>query len=276
MKNFGKILKELGLTLLGAVLLLLVLIYLNVSSKYVETFMGLGIKIEIWLIFYLVSISGLAILIGSVILFLILRINNIVEVFTEFKDIFNQWKFKEFIVNESDFPPPTEEKIVFGVDFGITGGETAESNEYRAKLRNILTNKNIKHVIYICTRSSDQGEGETMLNINSFLDKIKNDSEYSTAVKEKMQIYLIRTDFSQPRISIVDHKVLYQPCLIGSDNFNNLIKDIAIKIDDDVFARGLEKELVQFQKPQEEILKKLGFKRVNDRGLNDMEPKIRG
>lgn len=169
-------------------------------------------------------------------------IDNFNNSISAFNEIANYWKFKDLVVDSSDYIDK-KEMIVFGVNFSLTGGNSSESD---------LTRKNLlkkNRITYICTPLIEEDYPLILDNIKMFLQKVNYDK-----IKGKIEIYRRKDNPLNARVILYDRNLgLYQPRFPGSDEFRSQIRHFAIKIDDEITIQKLHIFIDKMKSESEKI-----------------------
>jgi len=165
-----------------------------------------------------------------------LRIENIVHYLEDFEEGVNHWKFRDYVkdVNESIIPSEIHGKyIVYGINFS----KTADNDEERKKLVEIIENDRVNEIIFVCVHSE---VSYIENNVKTFLEYV-NKETYNKMVKvineerlQRMRIYP-RKDYSVHNaiITIVDDDFLLYQLRYRDDrdkDYNSIMSNLAIKI----------------------------------------------
>lgn len=138
------------------------------------------------------------------------------------------WKFKDLVVNINDYiniSYPTEEMIIYGVNFS----KTANDPEEQESLLKILSQRDFKKMTFVCTVHDKDKYSDIVEHVIKFVN-LKVFKE----IKNKIEIYGYDGNPLENKLILLgDHKlVLYQLDLLAKEDFQEKIKDLAIKITD--------------------------------------------
>jgi len=146
------------------------------------------------------------------------------EILQNAKELVDHWEFKDLVKNVNNFYPE-EEMVVYGVDFS----KTAEDPKERERLLNILNQKGLKKVTFVCTVYSSRKYTDIAEHVREFIRSVADFKK----IKNKIEIYGHKGNPLDKKLILLDHNlVLYQPGIPAKEKFNVKIRDLAIKISD--------------------------------------------
>lgn len=204
-------------------------------------------------------IGGVIICWGFIISFFIFRnwkidtIKNLesksYEILQNAKKLVDYWEFKDLVINVNNYFPK-EEMVVYGVNFS----KTAEDPKERERLLNILNQKGLKKVTFICTAYSSDRYTDIAEHVREFIRSVADFKK----IKSKIEIYGYNGNLLRKRLILLDHNlVLYQPGISAKEEFNVKIQDLAIKINDTAAIIHYYGEVEDIKNKSENVLEKV-------------------